>query len=89
MSDEQIPYGGSGKGWTEPGRINPNKQRVMRRTDVAGTDHGQVVYVLQCEHCGYRYGANGSDIHERRCPHCQAGKPGCPIDAEELRKGWV
>ena len=41
-----------------------------------GPDHGQSVYVLQCGECRHEYGANGSDIFQRRCPACQGGRPG-------------
>jgi hypothetical protein len=41
----------------------------------------QYVYVLQCSICGYEYGANGSDIHLRRCPSCQGGQPGLAYPA--------
>ncbi len=34
------------------------------------------VYVLQCGGCRHEYGANGSDIFQRRCPACQGGRPG-------------
>jgi hypothetical protein len=61
---------------TRPGYTNRNEQTVVRKTDLAGTDHLQYVYVLRCGHCGHEYGANGSDIHERRCPDCQQGAPG-------------
>lgn len=44
---------------TSPGYTNRNGQRVIRATDLPGTDHGQRVYVLHCEHCGADYGANG------------------------------
>ncbi len=64
------------KGTTEPGFTNPHGQRVVRRTDERGTDHLQYVYVLHCTHCEDEYGANGSDIHLRRCPGCQGGQPG-------------
>jgi hypothetical protein len=36
----------------------------------------QSVYVLRCSHCGHLYGANGSDIHLRKCPMHQGGAPG-------------
>ena len=68
-----------GKGTTEPGYRNRNGQVVVRRTDLAGTDHNQYVYVLRCEACGYEYGANGSDIFQRRCPNCQGGAPGLSL----------
>jgi hypothetical protein len=67
--------GGSGL-TTAPGYRNRNGQTVLRSTGFAGTDHGQSVYVLQCGGCRHEYGANGSDIFQRRCPVCQGGKPG-------------
>jgi hypothetical protein len=65
---------------TLPGYINRNGQRVVRATDLPGTDHGQRIYVLHCEHCGTDYGANGSDIFQRLCPSCQGGRPGLSIE---------
>jgi hypothetical protein len=65
---------------TLPGYINRNRQRVIRATDLPGTDHLQKIYVLRCEDCGTEYGANGSDIFQRRCPKCQGGKPGLPTE---------
>ena len=65
---------------TLPGYINRNGQRVVRTTDLPGTDHGQRIYVLHCEHCGTDYGANGSDIFQRLCPSCQGGRPGLSIE---------
>jgi hypothetical protein len=70
----------SGRRWTEIGSENRNRQTVIRKTVHAGTDHSQHIYVLHCGECGYDYGANGSDIFERRCPLCQAGKPGLQCD---------
>jgi hypothetical protein len=64
------------KGTTEIGYENPNGQVVLRPTGKEGTDHLQKVYVLRCRECGTEYGANGSDIHARLCPHCQEGRPG-------------
>jgi precorrin-8X/cobalt-precorrin-8 methylmutase len=61
---------------TEPGYENRNGQTTIRSTGLAGTDHGQCIYVLRCSSCGHEYGANGSDIHTRRCPACQGGRPG-------------
>ena len=71
---------------TEPGFVNRNAQRVIRATGLPGTDHLQTAYVLECEQCQHRYAANGSDIFERRCPKCQTGKPGIPINAAQLLK---
>lgn len=74
------------QGTTEPGFLNRNAQRVIRATGLPGTDHLQMAYVLACEQCQHRYAANGSDIHSRRCPRCQSGKPGIRIAADELLK---
>ena len=67
---------GNGKGTTEPGYRNTKGQVVLRRTDQPGNDQNQKVYVLRCDDCGHEYGANGSDIWQRRCPRCDAGAPG-------------
>jgi Zn finger protein HypA/HybF involved in hydrogenase expression len=66
---------------TQPGYVNRNAQRVIRATQLPGTDKVQTAYVLECEQCQHRYAANESDIFERRCPRCQTGKPGIPIAA--------
>ena len=65
-----------GKGSTETGYRNRNRQVVVLPTPLAGTDHNQYVYVLRCGYCRYEYGANGSDIFQRKCPNRQAGAPG-------------
>jgi rubredoxin len=62
---------------TSIGYVNKkNGQVVIRNTGLRGTDHGQSVYQLGCSLCGHVYGANGTDIHLRKCPNCQDGKPG-------------
>jgi hypothetical protein len=61
---------------TDIGYINRNRQMVVARTDVPGTDHGQRVYVLRCGICGHEYGANASDIFQRKCPKHGNGAPG-------------
>ncbi|MHB1344374.1 MAG: DUF429 domain-containing protein [Thermoleophilia bacterium] len=61
---------------TQPGYRNRNGQVVLRGTDIPGTDHCQYVYVLQCGMCEAEYGANGSDVWQRKCPTCQGGRPG-------------
>jgi hypothetical protein len=68
------------KGTTEIGYTNRNGQVVIRHTDLDGTDHNQYIYVLRCNHCGQEYGANGSDIWLRKCPNCQGGAPGLPLE---------
>ena len=69
------------KGTTRAGFINPNQQQNLGRTQppIKGTDYGQCVYIIQCTRCGLIYGANGSDIWERKCPKCQGGNPGIPL----------
>lgn len=66
---------------TEPGFVNTLGQVTIRNTGNLGTDHNQYVYQLACSHCGAVYGANGSDIHERKCPFCQGGRPGLRLGA--------
>ncbi len=36
----------------------------------------QLAYKLKCLKCNHKYGANGTDIFQRKCPNCQGGKPG-------------
>jgi hypothetical protein len=67
---------GKRKGTTEIGYINRNDQEVIRPTGNPGTDHGQYIYVLRCRACGHEYGANGTDIFQRRCPAHDRGAPG-------------
>jgi hypothetical protein len=70
---------------TAPGYTNRNDQTVIRKTEARGNDHNQFIYVLQCKRCAHEYGANGSDIFQRRCPSCDGGKPGLRIDAQEVK----
>jgi hypothetical protein len=72
---------GSTRATTETGFVNPNGQVTIRNTGLPGTDHNQYVYQIACSLCGRIYGANGSDIFERKCPACQGGRPG-------LALGW-
>lgn len=61
---------------TKIGFTNRNGQRVTAATELSGSDHNQKVYVLTCTGCRHVYGANGSDIHLRKCPRHQGGQPG-------------
>lgn len=61
---------------TAPGYVNRNGQEVLQGTDLPGNDHNQVVYVMRCKTCFNRYGVNGSDIWQRRCPVCGGGAAG-------------
>ena len=65
---------------TAVGFENRNGQRVVRKTDLPGTDHLQKVYAMLCTKCSATYGANGSDIHHRNCPICQGGATGLGFD---------
>ena len=64
------------KGTTTPGYVNRNNQKVICNTGKVGTDHGQSVYKLECLNCGEFHGANGSDLFQRRCPHCDPRSTG-------------
>jgi hypothetical protein len=65
----RMPRSRANKGTTRVGYKSPRGQTVVRKTDLPGSDHNQVVYVLRCQN-GHEYGANGSDIHLRVCPYC-------------------
>ncbi|PSO12225.1 hypothetical protein C7E20_06875 [Sphingobium sp. AEW4] len=69
-----------GRGTTEIGYENRNRQKVLRKTDLPGNDHLQFIYVLKCGECGHEYGANGSDIFQRRCPNHDGGTVGLAIE---------
>lgn len=63
---------------TTIGYVNRNNQRCCGHRKVAGTDHGQHAYRMEClvSGCGHIYGANGTDVFQRKCPRHQGGKPG-------------
>ncbi len=65
---------------TSIGYINRHQQMCTGHRGTPGTDHGQVAYRMVCMNaaCGAVYGANGTDVFQRRCPHCQSGAPGLP-----------
>ncbi|WP_374576434.1 HNH endonuclease [Phenylobacterium sp.] len=69
---------------THIGFVNDNGQEVLGPTGLDGTDHGQKIYVLKCQHCTHEYGANGTDIALRRCPSCQGGRPGFTVTAADV-----
>ena len=58
---------------TQTGYINKNGQTVLGKTTRPSNHHNQAIYDLKCMHCEKIYGANGSDIWLRKCPHCQNG----------------
>ena len=63
---------------TAIGYVNRNNQKNHGTRSVAGTDFGQLSYRLECQEdgCGCVYGANGTDVFQRKCPNCQGGNPG-------------
>lgn len=58
---------------TRPGCNNQNRQEVVSERGLQGKDHNQVVYLLKCHTCRARYGANGANILQQRCPECNGG----------------
>lgn len=56
--------------------INVHAQRCRGTLGVPGTHTNAIVYKLECTLCGFVYGANSGDVHERKCPNCQGGKAG-------------
>jgi len=71
----------SGSGETvQIGFVNRNNQICLGTRGIPGTDHNQLSYRMFCleEDCEQFYGANGSDVHLRRCPNCQDGAQGIP-----------
>jgi len=76
----------AGKSTTGPGYINRNNQINLGRTDPLrfGSDHNSYVYVMHCPECRANYGANRTDIFQRKCPNCQGGAPGIPLEGNEL-----
>ena len=63
---------------TQIGYVNRNNQKVHGTRGVAGNDNLQYAYKMECmvDGSGHIYGANGTDIFQRKCPRCQGGKPG-------------
>lgn len=74
----------SGRGTTKTGSTNRHGQIVVGATGVPGTDHGQSIYVLRCSRCSNEYGANGSDLWQRRCPSCGGGLPGFEVTSSDV-----
>ena len=69
----------SGDGETvQIGYINRNNQMCLGTRGRPGTDHLQLSYRMICliEDCEFIYGANGTDVHERRCQRWQGGTSG-------------
>ncbi len=71
---------GEDKGTTKPGYVNRNGQITIRDTGEPGTDFAARSFQLACSRCGFNYGVNSGDIWERKCPKCQGGAPGLPLN---------
>lgn len=63
---------------TQIGYVNRNNQRCSGHRGVVGNDHEQRAYKMEClePQCGHVYGANGTDVFQRKCPRCQGGAAG-------------
>jgi hypothetical protein len=66
---------------TQMGFVNRNNQRCGGHRGVGGTDYGQLAYRMECLEpgCDFIYGANGTDVFQRKCPRCQGGADGLPF----------
>jgi hypothetical protein len=70
---------------TDPGYRNIHGQIVISRTGFQSESFpGQIIYRLRCDHCKHEYGANGCDIHKRRCPRHQDGAKGETLREEPM-----
>lgn len=62
--------------------MNRNDQMVLRKTHIKSSSHPFAkVWEMRCWQCGAVYGSNSCDAHIRRCPECQQGRPGEPLEA--------
>ena len=82
---DKIPNRTGKNKWAIVGKINKKNQKVVRETDSLGNDHCARIWVLQCQYCGFCYGANGTDVHGRKCPNpeCSAMQKGNPCSYPE------
>ncbi|MCJ8321551.1 MAG: DUF1353 domain-containing protein [Colwellia sp.] len=60
---------------TQIGYENSNNQKVLGSRNLDATDKKNVTFKISCGHCNEEYGAKTSEIHRRKCPVCQEGKP--------------
>lgn len=67
---------------TRYGYTNPHRQRNLGPLHVPGTHFLNAAFLVNCLDCGHFYGANGCDLHHRKCPSCQGGVPGIPVNIE-------
>jgi len=74
---------------TTVGNRNRNGQITIRETQWLSNHRTAKIYILKCEKCGFRYGANGCDIHIRKCPSRQGGKRCSRRDCPAVADGEV
>ena len=63
------------------GEKNKNNQILVQKTQQKSTTHRFArIWAMQCNVCGYEYGSNSCDAHERYCSQCNPNvKPGEPL----------
>jgi len=66
----------------EIGQDNRNKQRVIAKTEIPGTDSHSTIDIMACMICGLIYAANNTDAFERLCPEDRGRKGTRHPDAE-------
>ncbi len=75
--DEPLPESKQRRSVMNEGDSNPNRQVLIRKTTQPSPNFpGQKIWEMECKDCKHRYGANGCDVHHRKCPNCQGGKDG-------------
>jgi len=74
---------------TTPMNRNRNSQITACETSWPSNRPTAKIYMLQCKKCGFRYGANGCDIHIRKCPNCQGGAPCSRRDCPAVGDGDI
>ena len=68
----------------QPGDVNKNKQELINKTQHEnGNNPHAKIWIVQCTLCNFVYGINGFDFHIRKCPDCQNGRKGEPIEGWE------
>jgi len=60
---------------TQIGYVNNNNQKVLGSRNLDETDKKDVTFKMSCGQCSEIYGAKTTEIHRRKCPVCQEGKP--------------
>lgn len=61
--------------------INKNHQEALLHTELRSAQHRFAkLTLMHCHACSISYLGQSCDAHERRCPHCQGGKPANTTD---------